>query len=348
MRYAINGKFLTQRLTGVQRFSAEIVKALDLICRKEEFVLLIPRGCVIDNFSLDNIEIVECGSLKGILWEQVSFPLYAIKNNLLCINLSNVAPLVKPDVVCIHDMNLIRHPQWFDWKYVFWSKAQYYNSINRSKLILTVSEFSKSEIQKLYPNNRNPIYVISEGWQHILDIQSDEHALRKYGLKKKEYIFSLYQSIPNKNFKWVIETAKRNGNQQFVISGWHNKKVHKKDDAMDLAETLENVKVLGYITDGELKCLIENCKFFLFPSIYEGFGIPPLEALGLGTNVLVSNISIMREVLGNAALYIDPYIFDIDFDNLDGIEEKERRRILEKYSWTRGAEKLYQLLQQVM
>lgn len=344
MRYVINGKFLTQRLTGVQRFSTEIIKALDKICKKGEFVLLVPKGGTFNNSILKNIEVKKYGLLKGILWEQISYPLYAKKNNLLCVNLGNVAPLVKPDIVCIHDMDIIRHPQWFNWKFVLWSKLQYYNSVAHSKLILTVSEFSKREIQEIYPKSKNRVFVVSEGWQHILDVQSDKDTLKKYGLNEKNYFFSLYQSTPNKNIKWVIETARRNHNQLFVISGWHNRKINIKDDVMNMAESLENVKVLGYVTDGELKCLIKNCKFFLFPSIYEGFGLPPLEALGLGANVLAGDIPVMREILDDAVTYLDPYDFSSNVEDLEEIEYERRYRVLEKYSWAKGAEQLYQLL----
>ena len=338
MKYAINGKFLCQKITGVQRFSYEIVKELDKIVPKGEFVIVMPkRKC--KHIKLNNIEIVAYGLFSGNVWEQISFPHYLIKNGLIGINLGNVAPIIKPDIVCIHDMNLIRHPQWFSKRYVMWSKIQYRNTMLRAKMILTVSNFSKREIDELYPQKKPQVYVLSEGWQHMQRIIENESALNKYNLPKNEYFFSLYQAMPNKNFQWIVKVAQQNPDKLFVVSGWHNKKVNAADDSFKLIYNLNNVKVLGYLSDEDMKCILKYCKAFLFPSTYEGFGIPPLEAMAVGANVVVSDIPVMHEILGNCAQYI------VDQNNTElHIKNIDHSCVLNKYSWEKAAYELYSAL----
>ena len=277
MKYAINGRFLTQRVTGVQRFEREIVKALDRNSYASDFCLVVPKNYD-KSFELRNIKVVVVGNTSGILWEQTSFMFFLITKHLIGINLGNVAPLLRPDVVCIHDVKLVLNPGWFNWKYVIWSKLNYVNALKRGKLVLTVSNFSKEEIEKVYPHKNVEIEVLDEGWQHINEIKEDECALKKYNLHSGQYYFSLYQSIPNKNFGWIIRAAQNNPEEQFVVSGWNNKKTSATHADISNMKSLKNVKVLGFITDEEMKKLIKHCKAFLFPSLYEGFGLPPLEA----------------------------------------------------------------------
>ena len=337
MKYAINGRFLTQRVTGVQRFEREIIKALDKRPEANDFCLVVPRDYD-KGYKLESIEIVVIGTFKGILWEQVSFLRYLIKNHLIGINLGNVAPLLKPDIVCIHDVKLVINPEWFNWKYVLWSKLNYINALKRGKLVLTVSEFSKSEIERLYPKRNVEISVLDEGWQHINDIEADTDTLERYQLKKSQYYFSLYQSIPNKNFRWVVNAAKNNPEEIFVVSGWNNKKINNSEIDPDEIARISNIKVLGFVTDEEMKCLIKNCKAFLFPSLYEGFGLPPLEALSMKVPVLVMDIPIMHEILGDDVHYIDEKNERITYGKETG------SNALSIHSWQHGASLLIEAL----
>lgn len=340
MKYAINGRFLTQRLTGVQRMEIELLKALDkmLSFGQENIVVAVPRDYR-SHVKLNNIRIITVGKFKGIAWEQISFFHYLKTNNLTGINLGNVAPLLKPDIVCIHDVKFVRHPEWAEWKYVLWSKLHYWNALMHGKKILTVSNFSKQEISECYPKGKQKVYVLDEGWQHMSEIISDQETLKRYGLKKGRYYFSLYQIMPNKNFKWIVNAAKCNPDELFVVSGWHNKKINISDSESEDIQNIKNIKILGYIKDEEMKFLLENCKAFIFPSIYEGFGLPPLEALAVGAKVLVMDIPVMREVFGDSVQYIQKDTYAIDID-----ETIRADHALEGHSWTNGAKKLMSVL----
>lgn len=330
-KFAINGRFLTQKITGVQRFEREIVRSMDLIVAPGEVCILVPKEYD-KSYILENIQIIVIGKTKGILWEQKDFCMYLIKHHLTGINLGNVAPLIKPDIVCIHDVKLVRNPKWFSWRYVIWSKINYHNALMRGKLVLTVSNFSKTEIKTIYPNAKVDIAVIDEGWQHMIRIREDLETLKKYGVEKDKYFFSLYQSIPNKNFEWILKAADKNKKDVFVVSGWNYKKTNISDINESDLLCRENIKVLGYISDEEMKCLITNCKAFIFPSLYEGFGLPPLEALSLGTKVMVMDIPVMRENFGDSVQYISNENHEIVIDTTIKGEDA-----LKRHSWDNGA-----------
>lgn len=339
MKIIINGRFLIHRVTGVERYAREIILELDRICKRGEFILAVPPE--VDNYpSYQNIEIVKVGKLQNHLWEQISFPYYVFKQHGISLNLCNVAPMINPGVVTIHDLKIKVHPEYFSKKFLLWYNFLFKVEIKYARMIITGSEFSKMEIIKYYDIDPNRISVISDAWQHINRIEYDENALSKYGLVKGTYFFSMSSMDPNKNFKWISEKARQNPNNIFAVAGTINKTVFK--NGLDF-EKSPNMKLLGYITDGEGKTLMRDCKAFLFPSFYEGFGMPPLEAIGSGCQcVIVSDIPIMHEIFGDGAEYIDVKSMDLEVKAM-----QDKSKVLSKYSWNVSAKKLYELIQKL-
>ena len=194
-KYVINGKFFSQRVTGVQRFEREIVRELDALCDKEQIIIAVPPNANVD-MEFKNIAIVRTGHFKGVAWEQISFLIYLQKTKSIPINLGNVAPIFKPGVVCIHDMMAITNPEWFSRFFVIWLKIIYFFVFKKAEKILTVSESSRRQIQKCYPKYKKDIFMISEGWEHVLrrmncsNEQEEQEVLHKYGLKKGRNNFS--------------------------------------------------------------------------------------------------------------------------------------------------------------
>lgn len=342
MKAIINGKFLTQKITGVQRYAREILLELDKIVNTNEIEIAVPNDDLIDTPSYKNISIVKVGKLKGNLWEQISFPLYVAKQNGVSINLCNTSPLLKPGIVCIHDVKINATPQYFNKNFVLWYRLLFYNTAKRAKKIITVSEFSKSEIIKYYGVDKEKIVVIPNAWQHFERIEYDENTLNKYNLESKRYYFAMSSLEPNKNFKWIAEAAKNNPDELFVVSGSINKKVFSENFSMD---NVNNLKFLGYVSDPEAKTLMRECKAFLFPSFYEGFGIPPLEAIVAGaTHIIVSDTPCMHEIYEKYACYIDPNDWDVNIDDLVSKDQINLKEVQNKYSWKISAEKILAVL----
>ena len=109
-------------------------------------------------------------------------------------------------------------------------------------------------------------------------------------------------------------------------------------------ENYDNVLFLGYVRDEELKSLMKYCKAFIFPSYYEGFGIPPMEALSVGSKAIVSDIPVHHEIYGNSVYYIDPYNADVNLDNLLKGHVDNADMVLKEYSWKKSAALLKDLL----
>lgn len=341
----INGRFLTQRVTGVQRYAREILAELDKLIEPGKMVMAVPPEAT-DIPSYKNIQVVKVGKLHNQLWEHFSFPWYVHKKKGISLNLCNVAPLFSPGIVCIHDVKIKATPQYFSKKFLLWYNLLFSNAAKRSKAIITVSEFSKREIIKYYGVDADHIHVVPNAWQHYQRIGYDEGALGKYTLEKGQYFFSMCSLEPNKNFRWIAEIARKNPNYLFAVSGSINEKVFA--DGLGF-ECPDNMKLLGYVTDEEAKTLMRDCIAFLFPTFYEGFGIPPLEAISAGAKqVVVSDTEVMHEIFSDDVIYIDPNNLDCNLTEIMDQCGNREYTVLKRYSWESSGRKLLDLLGRII
>lgn len=345
----INGRFLTQNITGVQRYAIEIVKALDKylddnkLNDKYKFEIVCPKN-IKQKLILKNIEIKKIGSLKGHLWEQIELPLY-VKNKFL-FNFCNCAPLVKKNqIVTIHDVAVCAVPYAYSKTFRIWYKFMYKILTSRLKKIFTVSEFSKKRLNEYFNIPLERIEVTYNGIDHMENIKPDENIFSKFSIEKNNYVLAVSSLNPSKNFKLILETAKILPEINFVIAGGNNSTVFKEQGL----EITSNVKFIGYVDDEELVALYKYASCFVYPSIYEGFGIPPIEAMSCRCPVIVSNIDVLREVCGKGALYCD--IKDVDnltnkiqqiYNNIINIDEliEEGKKNIKKYKWNNSARKI--------
>ena len=342
MKIIINGRFLTQKITGVQRVAFEILKELDKISADSEFCLVAPLGTVFPAFK--NIKCYCVGKKRGVLWEQTDFYKHVKKEKAISLNLCNSAPLFGKKIVMVHDVKFKAHPEYFSKKFRLWYNILFKNITKKALKILTVSEFSKNEILKYYKKTACDIEVLYNGWQHFSSGSYDSSLRENLNLKNGDYCFAMSSLEPNKNIKWIVETAKFNKDETFIIAGGINAKIFAKEK-FDLPK---NVKLVGYVNDGQAKDLIKNCKAFIFPTFYEGFGIPPLEAMAEGVKkVIVSDTEVMHEVYKDSVVYINPQKYDYLISDLISKETSGAEDVLNSYSWERSAAKLKDILCEV-
>lgn len=342
---AINGQFTARRMTGQERFAYEIITELDKICKKGEFELIVPQDAK-DIPKLANIPIIKYGKAKGSLWEQTFFAWYTILHKRISLNLCSIMPLLKPGIICIHDLSYKVNPQYFTTPYAkisqWWHKLQYYFAWKFSPIIFTVSEYSKQQMIEIYHVNPNKIVVIGNGWEHFNRIKEDETLKkRKPELFTKPYFFSLGSLAPNKNIQWILKVAQRHWQYNFFIAGKADLKAYGEDyKECDYP----NVKFLGYISDGEIKYLMRHCKAFIFPSFFEGFGIPPLEALSVGAKVILAKSSCLPEIFGNSGYYINPNNTNVDLDEILSNQVESVDKVLNEYKFDRFAGMIHEHL----
>lgn len=338
----INGKFYSQPVSGVQRYAREMVLELDKLVGGENFILAVNKHA--KNIpDLKNIKTVCVGRLCGNLWEQLSLPRLVKKEKALCASLCNIAPILSPHIVTIHDVSFKVNKPFFSRKFTAWYNFNFALTMKKIRKVITVSEFSKAEIIREYGVSPGKISVTYNGWQHFERIDFDDFALEKFGLKKGNYFFSISNLAPNKNLKWIAENARLNPQENYAVAGAVNKKVFGETFGADLPP---NLRLLGYASDGEAKALMRDCKAFLYPTFYEGFGIPPLEAISAGARAVVSDASCMREIYGDSVNYIDPKNPDVNLGELLKIPVCNSEEILKKYSWENSAKALYDCIRE--
>lgn len=336
----INGRFLTQEITGVQRVAHEVLYELDKILEeykeKIEILVLAPKNTKkFDN--LKNIKIKRVGYLKGHFWEQIELPIYIYIEKGRLLNLQGSAPIIKSGIVTIHDISFKANKKFYSKSYSIYYGFLTWILTKTSEKILTVSEFSKKEIMKYYGVSKDKIEVVYNSWEHILKIKEDFKILKKFNLEKKSFYLAVSSIAPNKNFKYIIELAKLYPEKKFVIVGKKNIKVFGKLGV----EKLKNLIWCGYVTDRELKALYMSCEGFIYPSFYEGFGLPPLEAIGCGCKkVYISNTSCLPEIYQDSVEYLNPYKPERILERTTGINE----HILKKYNWQITAKNILKII----
>ena len=338
----INGRFLEQKITGVQRFALEVTKALDEFAANSAlpYILAVPPQTPQSVIPpLKNIRLERPGTKSGIIWEQTQLVSYLKKQNALVINLCSVTTLFyKPSLVCMHDICYSMHPEFISSKNRLvrvWHMLQDKTAAKKSLKIFTVSNFSKKEIVDYFSLDAGKVIVVYNGWQHFNpEIKKDDFAKKYKALKDRQYFYTMSTLKKNKNFKWIVENAKHNPQNTYVVAG--------KIDVQKFGTSAQeyeapNIHYLGYVSDEDAKLLMKHAKAFLFPSLYEGFGIPPLEALAMGTPVICSKASCLPEIFEDTVHYIDPNKADVELDPL--LEEKtsDAGKLLSRYSWRNTA-----------
>lgn len=304
-----NARFLTQAVTGVQRYAEEFVYALDSLIENQvinteeyQLIMLSPKN-IKREINVKHIQLQIVGKLSGHLWEQLELPFYSAKG--LLVNLCNTGPVLKwRQVVAIHDLAIKRHPEAFSSLFRIWYLVLFNILTRSSKLVITNSNFSKQELMEVFPLRQEKVKVSYLGCEHVLRVNSNEDIISKLNLDNKQYILSVSTLNPLKNFQLTISALDvlKDQNVYLVIAGGVNDNIFEPAKL----ETNRNIIYAGYVDEPELRALYEKAICFVYPSIYEGFGLPPLEAMSLGCPVITSTAASLPEICGDSALYCDP------------------------------------------
>lgn len=347
----LNGKFLAQRTTGVQRFAYGVVSALDRSlqttpCGQDVELLMPPAATPIAGLQVIRQRIVGRPGRRLTAWEQLDLPVHARAGTLLC--LSGSAPLLAGNCIpTIHDAAVYRYPQAYSRAFVTWYRLLFAKRAKHSPLVLTVSESSARDLAPHLPPTA--FRVVPNSAEHITGHLADPSVLDRLQLSAQGFLLAVGSLNPTKNFAALIEAyaiSPLADRLPLVIVGAVNSQVFSA--GAPLAHH-PNVRWAGPVPDAQLRALYEAALVFVFPSIYEGFGIPPLEAMRCGCPVVASNASSIPEVCGDAVAYFDPTDRSAMMAAIDTLLRDDTRRgeLIKRglarartYSWDRAAERL--------
>lgn len=345
----INGRFLTQRLTGVQRYALEVSAQLQqLISHRDDLSMKIymPSRNIPNEQPLPAIPV---GFLAGQLWEQLVLPWY--KSGCL-MNLCNTFPLLgRRQLVVFHDASIYAATAGYAASFVLWYRLLLLGlRLRKNDKIVTDSEFSRHEISRYTGISTSRISVVYCGADHWGKVSFDESILEKLGLSGRRYLLAVGSTNVNKNLDRLISAYLQLNRPEIplVLVGGANAKVFSDADEIDAVGVLR----AGYVSDSELAALYSEAIAFIFPSLYEGFGLPPLEAMTFGCPVISSREASLPEVCGDAALYCDAYSVENISECIRQMLDDEVLRIslitagkarVEKFKWERTAQELLKL-----
>jgi glycosyltransferase involved in cell wall biosynthesis len=306
--WAINGRFLTQRTTGVQRYAYEIVAALDEllserddIARQLRMRLVLPPG-VKARPVLAKIGICQTSFGSGHAWDQFVLPWYARSGVL---SLGNFGPvLAQNHIVCIHDANTFIQPESYSRAFGLAYRALLPLVGRQASRVATVSEFSADMLVKYGVCRQEKIFIVPNGHEHALRWDAKRATISLIGALKRPYVLLLGSSAKHKNVEVILNQAPGldAAGIDIVVVG----AASSIFSANEPASQGSNIHYAGYVGDDDLAALYEGALCLVFPSRTEGFGIPPLEAMTRGCPVISSNAASLVEVGGDAVIYVDP------------------------------------------
>lgn len=351
---AINGRFLAQKLSGVQRYAREITRALDAMIvadpdglGQRRWRLIVPDGVRSDH-PLKAIETVNSGSRQGHLWEQWDL-LHAARGQRL-VNLGNSGPILHRDsITVIHDVAVFRTPQNFGSRY---GKAHRALSriLARTSRLGTVSNFSRQELSAVLGLQMDRIFVAYNGCDHLIGRTADESVLAELDLTSGRFFLFVGSPAPNKNLAVALDAFVRLGRAdiRFVVAGSLNNAVF----GGRAPDEIPGVIVASGRSDAAISALYANAAALVFPSRYEGFGIPPLEAMVHDCPVIASDIPVLHETCGEAATFFDPddaatlaRLMAAQLDNPEAhTSQAAARERVATFRWESGAASLAQAI----
>lgn len=316
MIIGIDARFAIKSRRGIGNYSLNLLRYLQKLDKKNNYILYINEldlNNVLPNGENFKVQIIKPSNF--ILWEQVMLPYYVKRDNLNILHcLGNTAPLWLPRnlklIVTLHDIMFLKDNIKVAGIYNLLGKV--YRSfivkkiINKVTRLITVSKFSKQDIITNLNLSGNKINVIWESYNEEYKI-----LLTEMPLQVGKYILCLGANDPRKNTLMVIDVFAdlvANGfDGKLIIIGfknWENSPVYKLSIKLDIGE---KVIFKDYIENDELVNYYRFATLFLYTSLYEGFGIPPLEAMACGCPVIASNITSIPEIVEDAALLVSPY-----------------------------------------
>jgi len=362
MRVVVSG-YVGKKITGIGR---NLICLLNGLESRNEYIIYVNKDMEKEfrffgsNITVKTYNISKNSSLKNLFWTTFIFPIKVLVENADKALIPNFTLLLfkfRPTIVIMHDLIEFNVSNKFSKKKMFYrTKLADPITARRADKIITVSENSKRDIVKFLHIPEEKISVIYNGvdqkkFQHM----DETEAFRILDKKGWPHNFLLYAGTidhPGKNAMALIKVFEQLKEEnlflgKLVLAGMPGAGYEVVESYVNQSKCRDNIVFTGYVTDEELIALYSTCRLFCFLSLYEGFGIPPLEALACGAKVLVSNTSSLPEVVADIGSTVDPTDIDairkavLSSLQLDCYLETDKRvkEHLANYDWKNLSEK---------
>lgn len=365
MNIGIDARGLDGNKSGIPIYIQEIVKKInDLPNKDNKYILYSSREIKLDFKVNDNIIIKEDKKPLGSFWLYFKLPKILKEDKIdvfwgtqHCLPKRNKYTKDIKFVLTIHDLAIKKLKTVGSWKNTIIQKIFVKRSLKAADKIIAISEATKKDIIKLYKINEEKVTVVYNGTnlveEYNLKKGQEEKIQEKFKIKDSPYIFFVSTIEPRKNIETLIRAfeyirRKENINLKLVLAGGLGWKYENILNIIQNSEYKSDIIMPGYISKEEKECLYKHATCFAYPSLYEGFGLPVLEAMARKTIVVTSNVSSLPEVGGRAVYYYEGVLNYGELGNkiLEVIhlssEEKERKINLgleqvKKFTWEKCA-----------
>jgi glycosyltransferase involved in cell wall biosynthesis len=361
MRFGLDGVPLRGKKSGIGHYTLELARALAALAPEHEFEIVSPGAFSSPLNSAPNLHFTDARArgLERRYWWPVGLPLYCRRASFALFHGTNFdLPYWSscPRVLTIHDLSLLLFPQTHEEHLVRRARRVSPLMVRKATAIITPSETVKREVCEHLRVSENKVFAIPEAARACFYPAPSSETVQRLGIEP-EFILFVGTVEPRKNLLTLVRAFEQIANIQLVIAG---QKGWLSDDLMaylDRSEIRERVLFTGHLSDDDLRALYSSCRVFVYPSLYEGFGLPLLEAMACGAPVVTSNVGSIVETVGEAARLISPTdtgeLAQAITTLLNDPREREHRSALgikhaKKFSWERTAAATWEVYQQAL
>lgn len=361
-RIGVEAFNIKKQNTGIGYYTKSLVEELNKLENENEYYTYINED-IKQSLSISNLKSYEVSSkAKEAIYRHFMMGNIAKKDKLdLYHGTSFYIPkgIKCKSVVTVHDLSFLKYPETFTKSRILYGKMFIKDSVNRANKVIAVSKSTKNDIVNYYGIDESKVEVVYLGARDIFSEANQEEIIN---IKKKfsvdRYILSVGTLEPRKNLSSLLKAFNRISDKidkdiKIVFVG---KKGWLIGDLLEEARKIsDRIVFTGYVTDEELKCLYSGAQLFAYPSIYEGFGLPVLEAMSCGANILTSNVSSLPEVIGNVGELINPLDVNEIAEGILKCLEKDKDAMKQcvikrsqKFSWNKCAEDTNRLYENLL
>lgn len=318
MRIGINGRFLVAKRTGVQRAAYNLVKTLVEVDRHNEYIIFTGKEQVgVADWDYPNVKVIgdtliPSESIRNHWWEQVWLPRLAKKYAIDILHSpANIAPLLYrgKSIINIHDLCFVVNPQWYSFAFRTLYNLVIPQLAKRATKVITNSNNSKNDLLQYFKLPAEKVSLVYWAVDEVFALPSSDDKTPE-ARTLSDYILYVGSLEPRKNINALIESYEKLRHNfpaiktKLILIGGESPLFATVQ--LKAREFRDDVIFKGFVTDQELAQFYRHAKLVAYPSLYEGFGLPPLEAMASGVPVVTSSTSSIPEVVGRAAVLVDP------------------------------------------